>query len=106
VITAGDEMVDGGKFAEALYGLGYRLIYSTAGPKILYTLLSARVLCRLYLTHAHKTLGGVEFATILDGPLLDPPVEFDLAAAYFDPHALDGLGQLLTVYDYRSPARP
>jgi riboflavin biosynthesis pyrimidine reductase len=99
VMTAGEDWVDGRRLAKALHRLGYALIYSTAGPKVLHTLLSAGALNRLYLTHAHRMLGGQEFASVVDGPLLTPPADFDLKALYFDPHALEGHGQLLTVYE-------
>lgn len=101
VIPAGGERVDGGQLVAALYGLGYHLIYSTAGPKILHMLLSAGKLDRLYLTHAGRVLGGSPFSSIVEGALLDPPADFVLKEIYLDPLALDGLGQLLTVYDLR-----
>ena len=99
VVRAGDGKVNGDDLVSALQGLGYSLIYSTAGPKILHTLLSAGRLDRLYLTHAAKILGGSPFSSIVDGPLLDPPGGFKLTELYLDPAALEGSGQLLTVYD-------
>lgn len=99
VLFAGDKAVDGKEMLGELVALGYRHVYNTTGPKVLHMLLSARVLDRLYLTFAHRILGGTPFSSIVEGALLDPPVDFKLQAAYLDPQALGGLGQLLTSYD-------
>ncbi len=99
VVTAGEEGVDGSLLVSALFGMGYRVVYSTAGPKVLHLLLEARALDRLYLTFAHRLLGGSPFSSIVEGGLLNPPADFRLGALYFDPYALDGLGQLLATYE-------
>ena len=46
----------------------------------------------------YRMLGGDPFSSIVEGRLLDPPVDFELVSAHYDPHALDGLGQLLSSY--------
>jgi len=79
--------------------LGCRTAYSGAGPKVLHLLASGGVLDRLYLTFANRLLGGEPFASILEGPLLDPPVDLQLNSLYFDPYAIGGLGQLFASYD-------
>ena len=86
-------MIDG------LSGQGYNTIYSASGPKLLHMLASANVLDRLYLTTAHRLLGGAPFSSILEGSLLDPIPSFHLQALYLDLHALDGGGQMFAVYD-------
>ncbi len=96
---AGDERVDGRQMIDALSKLGYHTIYSASGPKILHLMASADVLDRLYLTTAHRLLGGSPFSSILEGMLLDPIPSFHLLALYLDPHALDGDGQMFAVYD-------
>ena len=99
VIIAGDTTVEGKAFVDGLSELGYKTVYSTSGPKVLHLLLKAGVLDRLYLTFAHRFLGGSPFSSIVEGELLEPAQDFRLRAAYLDPHALDASGQLLTTYD-------
>jgi riboflavin biosynthesis pyrimidine reductase len=98
VIVAGQEGVAGDRMVRHMTDLGYRTIYSAAGPKVLHLLLAGGVLDRLYLTYANRLLGGESYSTIVDGDLLVPPVDMNLAAVYFDPHALNGLGQLFVTY--------
>jgi riboflavin biosynthesis pyrimidine reductase len=98
VIVAGEKSVDGAQMMQHLTELGYQTIYSAAGPKVLHLLLVGRVLDQLYLTYANRLLGGQPFSTIVEGDLLAPPVDMVLNAAYFDPHALNGLGQLFVCY--------
>jgi riboflavin biosynthesis pyrimidine reductase len=99
VIIAGDTTVEGKAFVDGLSQLGYKTVYSTSGPKVLHLLLKAGVLDRLYLTFAHRFLGGSPFSSIVEGELLEPAQDFRLRAAYLDPHALDDSGQLLTTFD-------
>ena len=99
VIIAGDTTVEGKAFVDGLSQLGYKTVYSTSGPKVLHLLLKAGVLDRLYLSFAHRFLGGSPFSSIVEGELLEPAQGFRLRAAYLDPHALDGSGQLLTAYE-------
>ncbi len=99
VIVAGKARVEGDKMIQALGQLGYRSVYSSAGPQILHTLLSGGVLQRLYLTQAPKLLGGDPYASVLEGALLDPPRQAQLHSLYLDPSGLDGLGQLFFSYD-------
>lgn len=99
VFVAGETSVDGAVMLAHLAGLGYRTIYSAAGPKVLHLLLSGGVLDRLYLTYANRVLGSDLFASIVDGPQFVPPVDFRMERVYFDPTGLDGLGQLFVTYD-------
>lgn len=99
VIVAGDEGVEGKQLIDNLVELGYRLVYNTTGPKVLHLLLKDGALNRLYLTYANRILGGKPFATIVDGELFEPAIDFKLAALYHDPYALDGNGQLMTAYE-------
>jgi hypothetical protein len=54
---------------------------------------------RLYVTVAHRLLGGQPFSSLVEGDLLSPAVDMRLNAIYFDPHALDGLGQQFVCYE-------
>lgn len=98
VVLAGESTVAGDRLVQAMAGLGYRAIYSASGPKVLHLLLAAGVLDRLYLTLAHRLLGGDPFSSIVEGPLLAPAVGMRLHTAYYDAAALDGLGQMFLCY--------
>lgn len=99
IVIAGKEGVEGDVLVHELHRRGYRLMFNATGPKVLHLLLSADQLHRLYLTHAGKMLGGMPYSTILEGDLLEQPAGFQLNTLYFDPVALDGLGQLFLSYD-------
>jgi riboflavin biosynthesis pyrimidine reductase len=99
VIVAGDQTVDGREMVEQLQRLGYRIIYSAAGPKILHTLLEADVLDRLYITLTNRILGGTTYATIMDGPLLSPTRSMELGTIVFDAYGQEGLSQLFLSYN-------
>lgn len=97
--VAGESSVSGEKMVRIMAELGYRVIYSAAGPKVLHLLLSGGVLNRLYLTQVGRLLGGSPFSTILEGDLLETAVDAQLYSVYHDSRALDSLGQLLLTYD-------
>lgn len=99
VILAGEQRVGGKSLADGLARLGYQRIYSITGPKVLHLLLEGDVLHRLYMTIAHRILGGRPFSTIVEGESLEPSRGFQLRTLFFDPHGLDGLGQLFACYD-------
>lgn len=99
VIISGDADVNGQQLVADLSELGYRTVYSTAGPKIMHLLLAGGALDRQYVTIAARMLGGAPFSSMVEGSLLDPPYDFQLTSAYLDQHALGGLGQLLIAYD-------
>jgi riboflavin biosynthesis pyrimidine reductase len=99
VIIAGEERVEGAMLVQRMSELGYRTVYSAAGPKVLHLLLSGRVLNRLYVTHANRLLGGQPFSSLVEGALLESAVDLKINSVYLDPHALDGLGQLFVSYD-------
>lgn len=99
LIIAGEKTVEGSLMAEGLTELGYKTIYSTTGPKVHHLLLKGGVLDRLYLTFAHRLLGGSPFSSNVEGDLLDPAQDFTLRSLYLDTHALDGAGQMYAAYD-------
>jgi len=99
VLFAGEESVNGQELCAHMTELGYRTAYSGAGPKVLHLLASSGVLDRLYLTFVNRLLGGDPYASILEGPLLDPPLDLQLNTLYFDPYGIEGLGQLFASYD-------
>jgi riboflavin biosynthesis pyrimidine reductase len=99
VIEAGEQDVDGSMLVSDLHKLGYKLIYSTAGPNILHMLLSGKVLTRLYLTIALRLLAGDEISTIAEGQLLKPPADFELKSLFLDPDGPGGTSQLYGTFD-------
>ncbi len=98
IILAGDNGVDGRLMVDQLSDLGYRTIYSAAGPRILHLLLSAGTVKRLYLTLTNRILGGTPFSSIVEGDLFSPPIDFSMNSLYYDADSLDGLGQLFISY--------
>ena len=90
--------VDGRRVRRILHGLGYRRVYAIAGPSVLHTLAAGGALDRLYLTTAHKLLGGTRFDTLSWGPLLEPAPSLPLKELYLDTRAPPGAGQTLAVY--------
>jgi riboflavin biosynthesis pyrimidine reductase len=99
VLYAGtDWQVQGRSLIEALQQQGFRTVYSTAGPQVLATLLADRPLDRLYLTQVHRLLGGEDYATLIEGTQLCPPVDLELCALYYEAPAGDQVGQIFSVY--------
>jgi len=91
--------VDARLMMQRLAEQGYRRAYSVTGPWVMHELLRAGVLDTLFLTHRLRITGGADYATITEGPLLDPPADFDLAHLYFDPEGDGRAGQLFARYD-------
>jgi riboflavin biosynthesis pyrimidine reductase len=99
VYVAGRKRVTGKLLRQRIRELGYRTVYSAAGPQVLHTLLEGEALDRLYMTFANRILGGEEFDTIVTGDLLKPAGDFKLNSLYFDAEGLAGLGQLFVSYN-------
>jgi riboflavin biosynthesis pyrimidine reductase len=99
VIIAGENNVAGGQMVQSMTELGYKTIYSAAGPQVLHLLLEDSVLDRLYLTFANRLLGGQPFSSAVEGELLSPAIDMTLNTVYFDPYGLDGIGQLFVSYN-------
>lgn len=94
-----DRAVDGTRAIDRLGSEGYRSIYVIAGPATFFTLLQANAINRLYLTFAHKILAGQAFDTFVAGDELQPAQAMQLVSLYYDVHAPEGAGQLLSSYD-------
>jgi len=101
VLPVGQGAIDARRLIRHLAERGHEIVCSTAGPRIAHLLLSQGVLDRLYITLAARTLGGSPFASIIEGGLLTPPVDWRLQSLYFDRHALEGAGQLYACFDRR-----
>lgn len=99
VYVVGENGVDGRQLYDKLTELEYRAVYNVSGAKILYIFVAAGVLDRLYVTYANRIIGGAPFVPLLEGPLLDTPLDLHLREIYLDTHALDGQGQIFLSYD-------
>jgi riboflavin biosynthesis pyrimidine reductase len=99
VILAGKKHVEGDALLEGLSQRAYKTIYNTSGPKVHHLLLKSDGIDRLYLTFAHRILAGFPFSSIVEGPLLEPPVDFNLRSLHLDPHAHGDLGQVFASYE-------
>lgn len=99
VIEAGESDVTGPKLIAGLRDFGHRVVYSTAGPKIFHLLLAGGVLDRLYLTIAHRILGGAPYASIMEGSLLEVPADLKIVSLFFDSEAPEGAGQFYAAFD-------
>ena len=97
-MVAGESEVRGRTAIAALGELGYRTIYMATGPRVHHLLLADNALDRLYTTVAHRLLGGQPFSSLVEGDVLQPAIGLRLHQLYFDPHALDGLGQQFVCY--------
>ncbi len=105
VLSAGTgRRVQGRPLIEALQQRGLRTIYSIAGPEVFGTLLTDRVLDRLYLTHVHRVLAGEHYATLVEGAKLSPPADFKLHSLYYEALTEDHVGQLFGVYAAVGPS--
>jgi riboflavin biosynthesis pyrimidine reductase len=93
--------VEGRALMRIVTDMGFRSVYSVAGPEVLHTLLTADALDRLYLTQTHQLLAGDAYDTLLKGAPLHPPAEMHLLSAYYDPHAPAGAGQTLSTFERR-----
>jgi riboflavin biosynthesis pyrimidine reductase len=99
LITVGDsERVDGAQLVAALVALNYKIMYSIGGPQLCHTLLASNQLHSLYVTSAHRLLGGTDFDTLMWGPAFATPRDLELRSLYLDPAALDGAGQCFAHY--------
>lgn len=99
LFVVGEKSVSGEQLVQKIAALGYQTIYSAAGPRILHLLLAENVLNRLYLTQVSRLLGGSPFSSILEGELLETAVNLKLHTMYYDPEAIQGVGQLLLAYN-------
>jgi riboflavin biosynthesis pyrimidine reductase len=95
--------VGGRHIVSRLSALGYRRVYCVTGPYVLHSLVSDGVLDALFLTTVHRLIGGERFATVVEGPALDPAADFHLTSMYYDPSAPEGAGQIMARYD-REPS--
>ncbi len=98
-LTGAGSQVEGALAIQTLQQLGYRRVYVIAGPAVLHTLVRAGMLQRLYLTFAHRILGGQDFDSLTWGSELQPAPQLRLRSLFYDAYAPGDAGQLLACYD-------
>ena len=99
IIPVGDgERVNGAEMVAALAELNYQMMYSIGGPQLCHTLLAESQLHRLFVTSAHRLLGGTAFDTLVWGPAFATPPNLELCSLYLDPAGLEGVGQSFAQY--------
>lgn len=102
VLVAGTgASVEGAPLIRALGGMGFHSVYLLAGPRMLDTMLRGGMLSRLYLTTAHRLLGGESFHSMLSGPELGDAGRLRLCALHYDASAPDGTGQFFAHFEPR-----
>lgn len=107
VIIAGEgRMVEGRPLTRALGALGFRSLYLLAGPRMLETMLRDRMLSRLYVTIAHRIMGGEGFHTLVSGPEMGGAGRMRLASLYYDASAPEGAGQWFAQFEPLYAAAP
>ncbi|MBK3773047.1 riboflavin biosynthesis protein RibD [Azospirillum brasilense] len=105
VIVAGDgASVEGAPLVRELGNLGFRSVYLLTGPRMLSTMLRDGMLSRLYLTIAHRVVGGGSFHTMATGPRLEGAGRLRLSSLYYDATAPDGAGQWFARFEPLRPA--
>ncbi|HET6725756.1 MAG TPA: dihydrofolate reductase family protein [Gammaproteobacteria bacterium] len=98
LLIGGDGLrVEGYRLVSALAREGFANIAMIGGAELLNTLLVDNVFDRLYLTQAHRILGGLSFDTLLKGRQLNPPADFSLRSLCFD--TAGDFEQSFAVYD-------
>jgi riboflavin biosynthesis pyrimidine reductase len=85
LVTVSGPQVSGEDIGRLLKERSLQTLYSIGGPQILYTLASARLLDRLYVTIALRLIAGVQFDTLLRGEILQPPLDTRLIELHLDP---------------------
>ncbi|PWC37860.1 dihydrofolate reductase family protein [Azospirillum sp. TSO35-2] len=102
VLTVGaGESVEGAPLVRELGRRGLCSLYLLAGPRMLDTMLRDGRLSRLYLTTAHRLLGGESVHTMLAGPELGAAGRLRLCALHYDASAPDGTGQCFAHFEPR-----
>jgi riboflavin biosynthesis pyrimidine reductase len=106
MIAGKGRSVEGAALTSALAGLGFRSIFLLAGPRMLETVLRDGVLSRLYVTIAHRILGGESFDSLISGPELGSAGRLRMASLYYDGMVPDRVGQWFAQFETNQPNGP
>ncbi|MBK1836795.1 dihydrofolate reductase family protein [Azospirillum sp. YIM B02556] len=101
LIAGSGASVEGGPLVLELGSRGLRSLYLLTGPRMLDTMLRDGRLSRLYLTTAHRLLGGESFHSMLSGPELGDAGRLRLCTLHYDVSAPDGTGQFFAHFEPR-----
>lgn len=93
--------VEGGPLVRELGRRGLRSLYLLTGPRMLDTMVRDGRLSRLYLTIAHRLLGGESFHSMLSCPELGDVGRLRLCTLHYDASAPDGTGQFFAHFEPR-----
>jgi riboflavin biosynthesis pyrimidine reductase len=100
VFTAGEgSTVQGRPLVEALAQKGFQSVFLLAGPLVLETMLRDGMLSRLYVTLAHRLVGGESFRSMIEGPPLQAAGRLKLTALYLDSESSNGVGQFFAQFE-------
>ena len=99
LIAGAGQSVEGAALLRELDMRGLRSHYLLAGPRMLDTMLRDGRLSRLYLTTAHRLLGGESFHSMLAGSELGKAGRLRLGALHYDSGTLDGTGQFFAHFE-------
>ncbi|MFQ5967979.1 MAG: RibD family protein [Acidimicrobiia bacterium] len=98
VHIAGDDSVEGSEMARQLAEEGLRIAFSAAGPQVLWTLIDAGRLDRLFLTLTDRILGGESYTGLVEGAVFRTPVRMGLKSLYLDQGSDGATEQLFVSY--------
>ncbi|MFP5516505.1 MAG: RibD family protein [Alphaproteobacteria bacterium] len=101
LVVGSGASVEGGPLVDELGRQGLRSIYLLTGPRMLDTMMRDRRLSRLYMTTAHRLLGGESFHSMLAGRELGDAGRLRLCALNYDSSAPDGTGQFFAHFEPR-----
>ena len=100
VVIAGEgSYVEGRPLVAALTQRGFRSAFLLSGPRMLETMMRDGVLSRLYVTLAHRLLGGESFRSMIEGPPLQAAGRLKLTTLYLDSESSNGTGQFFAQFE-------
>ncbi|WP_119461125.1 dihydrofolate reductase family protein [Rhodospirillaceae bacterium SYSU D60014] len=100
VIIAGKgKSVEGAPLTRALGQRGFHSLFLLAGPRMLETMLRDGMLSRLYITIAHRILGGEEFHSLISGPELGLAGRLRMTSLYYDMAGPGDAGQWFAQFE-------
>jgi riboflavin biosynthesis pyrimidine reductase len=82
LLAGGGRWVEAAPLVRALGARGFQSLFLLAGPRLLEAMLRAGRLDRLYLTLAHRLIGGERFHSLIGGAELGPAGQLRLAALH------------------------
>ncbi|WP_129140884.1 RibD family protein [Modicisalibacter coralii] len=94
--------LDGREVVRHLGRLGYRRLYSVAGPWSFGVMLREAIVDSLFLTLRLRLIGGERYQGLVEGKALPEPADFELASLYYQDEVAGEAGQLFARFDRRT----